>query len=153
MRKTYRIALSIAVVAALALALPAGVMAANAEKTADQKVVGLSPVQMQHWQNSTQNERYSFLIGLFSMMDMERVWQGKKELPVSQSINGTWVRGLYGKTLEEVGRALDQYALDNPREKEKPVLEVLGEIYVKPVLTKAEREAASDRYTKVKAEW
>ncbi|CAK7056991.1 MAG: hypothetical protein DELT_01275 [Desulfovibrio sp.] len=153
MRMVYRAIICVAVLVAVTVVLPQGASAQNREKKVTQKVETLPPVQLQHWKNSSDGERYAFLIGVLSMMDMERAWQGKKPLPVAQSTNGTWVRGLSNTSLKDINNALDAYIAAHPSEMERPVLEVLGKIYVRPKLSKAERSEAAARYEKVKTEW
>lgn len=151
MLKRFRAGL-ISAVAIVMLAVPAALSADSLAKGAVRDAVAFSPVQLRHWKNSTQNERYAFLTGLFSMLELEGAWQGKQALPISKSINRSWIQGLSGKTLQEVSAAIDQYYRDNPGAEDTPVVEVIGRIYVKPALTKAERDAAATRYEQLKAE-
>lgn len=151
MLKRFRAGLISAVLIVM-LAVPAAVSAEGLAKDTVRDADAFSPVQLRHWKNSPQNERYAFLIGFFSILELEHAWQGKQALPISQSINSSWVRGLSGKTLQEISAAVDQYYHFNPGAEDTPVVEVIGRIYVKPVLTEAERKAAAARYDKLKAE-
>lgn len=107
-------------------------------------------VTLQTWQNSTDGERASFLIGFMSMVDIERVWQGTPGLTVAQSTGGMWVKGLRGVSLPQLMKSVSDYITANPGSMNESVLEVLGRIYVAPQLSEAEKKAASARYDAIK---
>lgn len=108
-------------------------------------------VTLEHWRDSTPNERYAFLIGFVTMLEMEKEWQGDKPLTIGYSITASWVRGLAGKTLGDLSKALDDYIAQHPDDTESSVIGVLGRIYVSPALTPAEKEEARAHYRQIKA--
>lgn len=94
--------------------------------------VALPPLTLQHWQESPRNEKLAFLFGMASMIELEKEWQGKNPVPISKSLNSTWVRSLAGVSLSEMLAALDSYAKENPTLAQMCVLEAIGRIYVRP---------------------
>ncbi|MDL2209311.1 hypothetical protein LJC26_00695 [Desulfovibrio sp. OttesenSCG-928-O18] len=156
MRAVYRTIFSLAAVAVLAFCLPVATGAKNIVKTTEGgqvSAVYFPAVQLKHWKDSTQQERFAFLAGFVSMLELERSWQGKESLPVTQSIVGTWVRGLSGATLKNMDDAVNKYIAAHPQNLDKSVLEVLGKIYVRPKMTKDEQRLAADRYEKIKVDF
>lgn len=107
-------------------------------------------VTLENWKHSTEDERYSFLVGFMSMLDIEQAWQGYPPLPVSKSINGFWIRGLSGVSVQEIRTSLDNYITAHPDEMNRPVLEIIGRLYIGPKLTEAEKKAANARYKLIK---
>ena len=108
--------------------------------------VNCPSVLLKHWRSSTQNEKLSFLLGFATMLEMEKEWQGSAPLGINQSITGSWVRGLSGVTLGQMANSVDRYAAEHPDQMDVSVIEVLGRIYVQPVLSDQERRQAGDHY-------
>ncbi|MCC8194957.1 MAG: hypothetical protein LIP28_09965 [Deltaproteobacteria bacterium] len=113
--------------------------------------ISVPAVQLKHWKNSTVQERRAFLMGFLSMLEMEHTWQGKDGLAVAQSTVPTWWRGLAGVSIPEMDDALNQYIAAHPNAMDRTVIEALGRIYVRPKLSKNEREDAAKRYDVLKA--
>jgi len=151
MRLSYRIALCLAATAIVVFTLPfTGTAQTSSRDAADVSAVYFPSVQLKHWQNTPSAERYAFLVGFLSMLEMERAWQGPELLPVNQSTVATWVRGLSSVTLRDMDTAVNQYIATHPNEGERSVVEVLGRIYVRPKMTRAEREMAGARYEQLR---
>lgn len=107
-------------------------------------------VTLAHWRASSHDEKMSFLLGIVTMLEMERFWQGGKGLKVSQSLNGIWARGLSGVTLDQMRARVDQYAVEHPDQEDVSVVEVLARAYVQPRMTAAERRQADEHYSRLK---
>lgn len=112
-------------------------------------VVSVPDVSLEHWRNTPLDERYAFLLGFISMLEMERAWQGQYPLSIEQSTVGGWTRGLSGVSLQNMNIALDRFISAHPNQLNMNVLEALGRIYVRPKLTKAEQEAGAAHYRAV----
>ncbi|MDR2945501.1 MAG: hypothetical protein LBV79_01975 [Candidatus Adiutrix sp.] len=96
-------------------------------------------VTMGHWKESKPNERYAFLVGLVTMLEIEKEWQlksGKKLMPMKQSLTGSWVRGFEDLPLKEMYDGLNRYVVEHPGDLERPVAEVLWFSFVQPKLAK-----------------
>ena len=92
-------------------------------------------VQMRHWQASGKTEKQAFLAGMLTMLELEKEWQrrdGRKPLPFDKSLNGAWVHGLNGQTVDSLITVLDAYAKDKPQDMNRPVVEVLWYLYAQP---------------------
>lgn len=118
---------------------------------AKQEAMSLPALTLQNWQASAKNEKLSFLFGLATMVELEKEWQGGQPLPISQSLNESWVRGLDGVSLGTMSAALDKYADEHPTLSQMSVLEALGRIYVRPKLNEAERNEALVKAQQIKA--
>lgn len=156
MRTAHRIIFSLAAAALLALCLPAAAGARDIVKTTnggEAAAVHFPAVRLKNWKDSSIQERYAFLTGFVSMLEVERVWQGKQVLPITKSTVNTWMRGLSGATIKDMDDALNKYIADNPQNLDRPVVEILGRIYVRPELTKDEQRLAGDRFEKIKADF
>lgn len=116
-----------------------------------QEVMSLPSLTLQNWQASAKSEKLSFLFGLATMVELEKEWQGDQPLPISQSLNQSWVRGLDGVSLGTISAALDKYADEHPTLSQMSVLEALGRIYVRPKLNDAERKEAAAKAQQIKA--
>lgn len=153
MPTAHRIIFSLAAIALLSFCLSVAAVAKDIVKTTNSgeaAAVHFSGVQLKHWKESPIQERYAFLAGFVSMLEVERSWQGKNGLPITESTVSTWMRGLSGATIKGMDNALNKYIVDNPKKIDKPVVEVLGLVYVRPKLTKHEQRLAGDRYEKIK---
>lgn len=99
-------------------------------------------VTLKHWRDSTPGERYSFLIGFVTMLELEKEWQGRADgqiLPFERSLVPSWVIGFADRPLTEIYNGLNKYLADNPGDLDRPVAEVMWFIYVKPRLDERER--------------
>ena len=92
-------------------------------------------VTLRHWKESKPNERYAFLVGFVTMVEIEKEWQlknGKKMLPMKQSLNGSWVRGFENRPLKEIYDGINNHISANPGDLDRPVAEVLWFSFVQP---------------------
>ena len=147
-------------VAACALSLfllvPASGYAADAAGTqiGDANVTGLEAtsmpiVRMKHWKESTPQERYSFLVGFTTMLELEKEWQGQTALPLRQSLTGSWVKGLSGVKLEQIASSIDKHIMTNPDDMDRSVVEYMWFTFVQPKLTEKVNDPEKvDRVTK-----
>ncbi|MDR0339077.1 MAG: hypothetical protein LBH65_02235 [Desulfovibrio sp.] len=148
-------ALKISTVAAfLVVMCLGGVMSAPGKAGTENELSTVRAVEcpvvlLKHWRASSDEEKLAFLFGLASMLELERGWQGTAPLPVSRSMAACWGRGLAGVTLGDMAGALDKYAVEHPDQLEEPVLKVLGQMYVSPSLTAAERREAGQRHRQI----
>ncbi len=137
---------------AVPLLLPAGGLAAEPQggvalvPAAEATQVPL--VRLKDWRDSTDHERYSFLVGFVTALDMEREWQGAKPLPLQQSLVGNWGRGLHGITLRAINDNINAYIAANPDDLNRPVVEYLWFTYVQPKVTEKVTPAKVERATK-----
>lgn len=152
MPRLRRILICTALAAAILLVVPTIVPAAPAGTAGQTPAVAIPPVRLKDWQASSQGEKYAFLIGFLSMVELECAWQGKTPLPVERSTADAWVRGLSDVTLRDMANTVERYIAENPRDMDMSVVEVLGKAYVRPKLTKEERAKAGDRYAAMQKE-
>jgi len=124
--------------------------ASAVEAIAGVKAISCPAVTLDHWRNSSRDEKLAFLFGFASLLEMEKEWQGNRPLPIKQSIIGSWIRGLDGVTLGQMSDAIDAYATRHPDQMELSVLEVLGGLYVRPNMTQAEMVEADKRVREMK---
>jgi hypothetical protein len=117
-----------------------------AGKLGVKEAVNCPTVRLKHWQDASKQERMAFLLGLATMLEMEKEWQGEKPLSIKKSINHTWVRGLDGVTFGEMAKSLDEYIAQNPDKLDMPLPEALGRIYVAPKMTEKEIKEAGEHY-------
>ena len=102
-------------------------------------------VTLGHWKDSTPGERYAFLIGFVTMLELEKEWQGRvggRIMPFEQSLVESWTIGFANRPLSEIYNGLNQYLAAHPDELDRPVAEVMWFIYVKPRLDDHEQRAA-----------
>lgn len=110
------------------------------ENAASQQAVeaaGVPLVTMKHWRDSTSGERYSFLIGFVTMLELEKEWQGRDDgeiLPFDKSLVASWVAGFAHRPLFEIYNELNKHLADHPGELERQVAEVMWFIFVQPRL-------------------
>ena len=104
--------------------------------------VTVSPmVTLQRWQNANEDERYSFLVGFMSMLDIEHSWQGDNPRPYRESLIGCWYQGLKGMTYKDVYAAVENYIAAHPGDLELPLPQVIWFELVQPkVADKINRE-------------
>lgn len=107
---------------------------------------GVPLVTMRHWRDSTSGERYSFLIGFITMLELEKEWQGREDggiLPFDKSLAASWVTGFAHRPLSEIYNGLNKHLADHPGELERPVAEVMWFIFVQPRLNASPASEAS----------
>lgn len=121
-------------------AFPGKAQADNNEKQ------GTAPViTLKMWDSSSELEQNSFLAGVVSMVELEKEWQGQKGiLPLRQSMVGSWCTGLDGMSLKQLRSAINSYSMNNPREQDRLVLDVLWSELVQPKLKASMPGSGSD---------
>ena len=134
-----------ALTVALVVGSSVAAFSANMGATEVQGVEQLPLVTMKTWQDSTLNERSTFIFGFVSLLELEYKWQGKP-LPVKKCLIGSWQKGLKDVTLSEIVKSVDVYAAENPQDAEKNVMEVLWKLYVHPKLTEGMIKDIRARY-------
>ena len=134
-----------ALTVALVVGSSVAAFSANIGATEMQDVEQLPLVTLKTWQDSTLNERSTFIFGFVSLLELEYKWQGKP-LPVKKSLIGSWQKGLKDVTLSEIVKSVDVYAAENPQDAEKNVMEVLWKLYVHPKLTEGMIKDIRARY-------
>lgn len=118
----------------------------------NQRAMDLPSLTLQDWKASAKSEKLAFLFGLATMIELEKEWQGPNALPISQSLNQSWVRGLDGVPLGSMSDAVDRYYDEHPTLSQMSVLEALGRIYVRPKLSEQERREAAAKVQRIKTE-
>ena len=126
--------LAAAVVIGATFTIPSG---AFAEEVAGEKIVNTEVnatpvVTLQRWQNAAENERYSFLIGFATMLDIERAWQGDHPRPYKESLIDCWYQGLNGMTYKELYTVIENYIATHPGDLELPLPQVIWFEVVQP---------------------
>jgi len=94
-------------------------------------------VTLGHWKDSTPGERYAFLIGFVTMLELEKEWQGHggRELaPFSQSLVQSWVMGFADRPLTEIYNGINSFLSTHPGDTSRPVAEVMWFVFVQPRL-------------------
>lgn len=107
-------------------------------------------VTLKHWKDSNPGERYSFLIGFLTMLELEKEWQskdGRPVLPFDQSLIGAWARGLENRPLTEIYNDLNRYAANNPGDLGRPAAEVMWFLFAQPRLSAQKPTGADDSYS------
>lgn len=97
--------------------------------------IGVPLVTLKHWKDSTPGERYSFLIGFVTMLELEKEWQGqdgRELLPFDRSLVGGWVRGFENRPLTEIYNGLNRYITDKPGDLDRPAAEVMWFLFAQP---------------------
>lgn len=89
-------------------------------------------VTLTHWQKSEASERYSFLIGFMTMLELEQEWQGNPPLPPEQSRIGQWVKGLGDVPITTVYERINKFMAANPSRMDMSVVEVMWREFVLP---------------------
>jgi len=153
MKKFSRIILLSAVVGVMALTglvMQSGNSGATQPINKQTEALDVPVLTLKDWQDSSKSEKMSFLYGFVTMIGLEREWQGHQALPIRQSINSTWAKGLEGLTISEICKAVDAYAVEHPDQSDRAVLSVMGQLYVRPKMNDADRKAAAKRWEEVK---
>lgn len=102
---------------------------------ADPQTIRVPLVTLKHWKDSTPGERYSFLIGFVTMLELEKEWQGKggrELLPFDRSLISGWVRGFENRPLTEIYNGLNRYIADKPGDLDRPAAEVMWFLFAQP---------------------
>ena len=106
-----------------------------------EEVTDTPTVTLERWQNANEDERYSFLVGFMTMLDIEHSWQGDHPRPYKESLIGCWYQGLKGMTYKEVYTAIQDYIAAHPGDLELPLPQVIWFELVQPkVADKINRE-------------
>jgi|GEM_PF-2756667 hypothetical protein len=101
----------------------------------DPQDISIPLVTLKHWKDSTPGERYSFLIGFVTMLELEKECQGRNGrelLPFEQSLIGAWVRGFENRPLAEIYNGLNRFIADNPGDLDRPVALVMWFLFAQP---------------------
>lgn len=107
-------------------------------------------VTVKHWKDSNPGERYSFLIGFLTMLELEKEWQskdGRPVLPFEQSLIGAWARGVENRPLTEIYSDLNRYAANNPGDLGRPVAEVMWFLFAQPRMPAQNPGGVYDSYS------
>ncbi len=101
-------------------------------------------VTLEHWRDSNPNERYAFLIGFVTMLELEKEWQGKvndgRLLPMNKSLVGPWIDGFANRSLNEIYNGINRHLSQNPGDLNRPVAEVMWFSFVQPRLAPPKTE-------------
>lgn len=122
---------------ALLAALPSVSMAQKRGKEFITTPIVDSPIMvtMGDWKDSKPRQRYAFLIGFMSMLDLENEWQRASDpLPFQSSLVSSWAKALQSKSLQDIYRGLNDYVKENPDQMGKPLTEVMWFIFVQPTV-------------------
>lgn len=92
-------------------------------------------VSLKTWKDSTEQERYGFLVGFMTMLELEKKWQGDKPLPLKQSLVASWSRGLSDMSLKQIHDAINEYIAANPGDMDRQVVEVMWFKFAQPKVT------------------
>ena len=122
---------SIFLVLMAALVFSSPLLAQRANQTVEEKVTNTG-VTLTAWNDSTQQEKYAYLLGLMTMVEMEKNWQGENPLPFKQSLASSWSIGLSDMTFKQIADTVDNYAAAHPDEGQRQVVEVLWFQLVQP---------------------
>ena len=130
-------ALAFAGLLAAGIVLPSFVQAQdiNSSQNTRQSAINLPVLTLGDWMQSSQEARYSFLIGFANALEMAREWQGYNPLALEQSLNNSWVKGLDNRTIKQISDNITQYISANPQEKDRPLLEYLWYTFAQPKVT------------------
>ena len=108
---------------------------AQREALVHSQVTSAPVVTLKLWQDSSPNERYAFLIGFVSMLELEKEWQGDKPVPFKQSLVHAWVKGLDGITVKDMYMDIENHIKANPTDMNRPVIQVLWDDMVQPKMS------------------
>ncbi len=113
-------------------AVPAFAAAPDPGKVRQLQANNIPLVSLNTWKDSTEQERYGFLVGFVTMMELERQWQGQNPLPLKLSLVQSWSKGFEGVTLKQIHDTLDEYIAANPKDLDRQVVEVLWFKFAQP---------------------
>ncbi len=91
-----------------------------------------------HWAKATQAEKMSYLLGMGTIIELEKEYQGDK--PLEDSLNHKLVKGLSGHTFREIKGHVDTFYDNNPEKMDVPVVEVIWYELVAPTLNETPNE-------------
>lgn len=89
-------------------------------------------VTLQRWQDAGESERYSFLIGFVTMLEIEHSWQGENQLPFKQSLIDSWYQGLQGMSYKDLYNRINNYIASHPDDMQLPLPQVIWFDVVQP---------------------
>ena len=92
-------------------------------------------VSLKTWKDSTEQERYGFLVGFMSMLELEKKWQGDKPLSLKQSLVPSWSKGLSDISLKQIHDTINEYIAANPGDMDRQVVEVMWFKFAQPKVT------------------
>lgn len=126
--------LAAAVILGATFAVPAGSFAEESPRgqIKNTDVEDTPVVTLQRWQNAAENERYSFLVGFVTMLDIEHSWQGDHPLPYKDSLIDCWYQGLKGMSYKELYGVIENYIATHPKDLELPLPQVIWFEVVQP---------------------
>ncbi len=137
MKKLYSpgyLVLALALFFGAALMVPVGALAEDLSQgqIKNEAVADTPVVTLQRWQNAEENERYAFLVGFVTMLDIEHSWQGDNPRPYKESLIGCWHQGLGGMTYKELYTRIENYIAAHPGDLELPLPQVIWFDIVQP---------------------
>lgn len=86
----------------------------------------------EHWIKASNGEKLSYLLGMATIIELEKEYQGEK--PIPESLNYKLVKGLHDHSLQEIKQHLDTYYQQHPDKQQRPVVEVIWYELVSPDL-------------------
>lgn len=132
-------------VAAMIVIMVIWAFPSKAHAESNERQVSAPVVTLKMWDSSSVLEQNAFLAGLVSMFELEKEWQGQKGiLPLRQSMIGGWCSGLDGMSLMQLRSVVNSYSMNNPREQDRLVLDVLWSELVQPKLKATMAGSGSD---------
>ncbi|MDL2272411.1 hypothetical protein LJC23_05200 [Desulfovibrio sp. OttesenSCG-928-I05] len=119
--------------------VPAFSLAAQSVSDKAEQITGpqTPTVTMRDWKNSTIDERYSFLAGFSTLLELERGWQGDTPLPIKQSLIGSWAKGLSNVSIRQMDAAVNEYVHSSGADMNRLVVDYLWFTFVQPKIGKA----------------
>ena len=99
-------------------------------------------VTMKTWKMSSEAERYSFLAGFVTMLELEREWQGANAVPIKQSLIGSWSQGLSNVSIRTMDEDIEAYINSSDANMDRLVVDFLWFNYVQPTVTEKIGKAA-----------
>lgn len=119
--------------AAVMLSVPA-----MADTMANRSQAASNGVTLGVWKDSSPAEQYAFLLGMMTMVELEKNWQGDDAPPLRDSLISSWSLGLCDLTFKQIADTVNEYIAQNPGDTDRQVVEVLWFKLVQPKLTAAE---------------
>lgn len=101
------------------------ILLASVASAADQ-ARDLTIVTGEHWVGSSLEQKRAFLFGVGNMLELEQAMAGDSyEAMRGRSIVPVLLEGLSGTPLNNIVKQLDKFYADNPRQRQRSVIEVL----------------------------
>lgn len=110
------------------LLLTAGATASQARE--------LPLVTGKHWIKSTEGEKAAYLMGMGTIIELEKEYQGEERCP--ESLNSKLVKGLSDHSIKEIKDYVDSYYAQNPGKLGEPVVRVIWYELIAPDLVENE---------------